>query len=189
MNLDQLLAQEKTIRTKVDYVAIFKRDPKVVKYILDARAQHAAALEARDRVQSDLEKIRYLAAAGRDLRFRGRRELLNLVEEFDLSCGAILHFGAGERWLENLQNHQFHPVRVRDWQEVLVNRMLEELCEFFQGIFGLAANFDRVHQQGNWLVKDISEKNPRPLMESMASHGYEPVVKEPAHKVLTNLDE
>jgi hypothetical protein len=188
-HLDQLIAQERTIKTQVNYVGMFKRDPKVMKYILDARGQHAAAVEARDRVSSDMEKIRYLAHTGRDLRFRGCRDLLNLVQEFDLSSGAILHFLDGERWLENLQNHQFHPVRVHDWREVLVNRMLEELREFFQGVFGLAANLNRVHQQGNWLVKDISEKNPRPLMESMASHGNEPVVKEQAHKVLTNLDE
>ena len=87
MNLDQLLAQEKTIRTKVDYVAMFKRDPQVVKYCLDARAQHAAAVEARDRVASDMEKIRRLVH-GRDMRFHGLRDLVGLLEEFDLCASA-----------------------------------------------------------------------------------------------------
>jgi hypothetical protein len=190
MNLDQLLAQEKTIRTKVDYVAMFKRDPQVVKYCLDARAQHAAAVEARDRVASDMEKIRRLVH-GRDMRFHGLRDLVGLLEEFDLCASACLRFSDGERWLENLTNAQFHPQHVWDWQVVLIRHMRDELEQYFQPVFGVALALDRIHDRANWIISDVCLKNPRPLVASVASYGLEPLTRErePHRTPLNNLDE
>jgi hypothetical protein len=189
--LDHLLAAEKNLRTKVDYVAMFKRDPAVVKYCLDARAQHAAAVEARDRVASDMEKIRRLTH-GTDMRFHALRDLVGLLEEFDLSCSAIVRFGEGEAWLDGLTNAQFHPQRIWDWREQLIRHMRDELEQYFQGVFGVALALDRIHDRANWIISDVVLKNPRPLVASVASYGFEPVVpaaKGAAHTTLNNLDE
>jgi hypothetical protein len=191
MNLDQLLAQEKNLRARVDYVALFKRDAGVVKYLLDAKAQLARAVEARDRVASDMEKIRRLTH-GNDMRFHGLRDLVGLIEEFDLSCSAIVRFGEGERWLDGLTNSSFHPQRIWDWREQLVRHMRGELEQYFQGVFGVALALDRIHDRANWIISDVCLKQPRPLRASVASYGFEPVLPAPkgaGHKILNNLDE
>jgi hypothetical protein len=146
--LDELLAAEKSIRTRVDYVSMFKKDANIIKYILDSRAQLAAAVASRDRVASDMEKIRRLTH-GSDMRFHGLRDLVGLIEEFDFSLGAILRFQDGERWLDGLTNSSFHPQRIWDWREQLVRHMRGELEQYFQPVFGVALALDGIHARAN----------------------------------------
>ena len=190
VNLDKLIADGRAIRTKLDFVGMFKKDAGVIKYTLDARAQLAAAVAARDKVSPEMEKIRYLCHAGNDLRFRGNRDLVYLVEQFDLCAGSCVRFGEGEAWLQNLSNAQFHPPRVHDWKDLMLKHALDELKEFFQPCFGVALAFTRIRDQAMFTVKDIADKNPRPLVASVASYGLEPLTRarEPHRAPLNSLD-
>jgi hypothetical protein len=191
-SLDELIRAERGIKKTVDYVKMFKTDPQVVDYIPESRARYAAAVESRNKIAGDMGKISYLVHSGKDMRFRGVRDLVNLLEEFDSSCAALLKFQEGESWLQNLSAHQFSPYHVHDWREVMIYHMLSELKEFFQGCWPLAGKFKEIHERATWIIKDISEKNPRPLIEGIASHGYEPVMPapKPSHQTpLSPLDD
>jgi hypothetical protein len=190
VNLDKLIADGAAIRKSIDYVGMFNKYPDKISYCLTARAQYAAAVEARDKVSPEMEKIRYLCHAGSDLRFRGNRDLVYLVEQFDLCCGAILRFGEGEAWLQNLSNAQFFRQRVHDWKELMLKHMLDELKVFFQPVFATSVAFSRIRDQAMFTIKDISDKNPRPLVASISSHGLEPPTRErePHRAPLNNLD-